>query len=358
MIVKSLTPYIKLIKMEAKTILITGGLGFIGGHFVHQYRQKYPEIKMLVVDKNTYAADRHRITPFEGQDNFVYVEADIADAKKVKLLFQQHEPALVINFAAESHVDNSINGPAPFLATNVTGTFNLLEAARQLWMEKPHQPKETFREARFYQISTDEVFGSLGEEGLFSEASNYAPNSPYSASKASADHWVRSYFHTYGLPTLISQCSNNYGPHQHQEKLIPTVIRTALSGRAIPIYGDGKNRRDWLYVKDHCKAIIRVLEKADPGESFTIGGGAERDNLTICKVILAVLDGIKPKEDGSSYQEQIRFVEDRPGHDFRYAIDATKIKERLGWEPQHSFEAALQKTVVYYLEKYSKDKEA
>ena len=234
-------------------------------------------------------------------------------------------------------------------------TFNLLEAARQLWLAQPHELKEEFCASRFYQISTDEVFGSLGQEGLFSEKSNYAPNSPYSASKASADHWVRSYFHTYGLPTLISQCSNNYGPYQHQEKLIPTVIRTALKGQEIPIYGDGKNRRDWLYVEDHCTAIMSVLEKATPGESFTIGGGAERDNLTICKTTLSFLDGIKPKEDGSSYQEQIRFVEDRPGHDFRYAIDARKIKSQLGWEPQNTFEAALQKTVVYYLNKFNEE---
>ena len=339
--------------MEAKTILITGGLGFIGGHFVHHYRQHHPEVKIVVVDKNTYAADRSRMLPFKGKENFVFIEADIADGEKMHSLFQQYRPSVVVNFAAESHVDNSISGPAPFLATNVTGTFNLLEAARQLWLEKPHELKEEFYQARFYQISTDEVFGSLGQEGLFSEASNYAPNSPYSASKASADHWVRSYFHTYGLPTLISQCSNNYGPYQHEEKLIPTVIRTALMGEIIPLYGDGKNIRDWLYVEDHCIAIMKVLEKATPGESYTIGGGAERDNLTICKTILSILDGIKPKEDGSSYQEQIRFVEDRPGHDFRYAIDARKIKSQLGWEPQNTFEVALQKTVVYYLEKYS-----
>ena len=339
--------------MEAKTILITGGLGFIGGHFVHHYRQHYPGVKIVVVDKNTYAADRSRITHFERQENFAFIEADIAVGEKMHSLFQQYRPTVVVNFAAESHVDNSISGPAPFLATNVTGTFNLLEAARELWLEKPHKLKEGFYDARFYQISTDEVFGSLGQEGLFSETSNYAPNSPYSASKASADHWVRSYFHTYGLPTLISQCSNNYGPHQHEEKLIPTVIRTALKGEIIPLYGDGKNRRDWLYVEDHCTAIMRVLEKATPGESYTIGGGAERDNLTICKTILSFLDGIKPKKDGSSYQEQIRFVEDRPGHDFRYAIDARKIKSQLGWEPQNTFEEALQKTVVYYLEKYS-----
>ena len=339
--------------MEAKTILITGGLGFIGGHFVHHYRQHYPGVKIVVVDKNTYAADRSRITHFERQENFAFIEADIAVGEKMHSLFQQYRPTVVVNFAAESHVDNSISGPAPFLATNVTGTFNLLEAARELWLEKPHKLKEGFYDARFYQISTDEVFGSLGQKGHFSEASNYAPNSPYSASKASADHWVRSYFHTYGLPTLISQCSNNYGSHQHEEKLIPTVIRTALKGEIIPLYGDGKNRRDWLYVEDHCTAIMRVLEKATPGESYTIGGGAERDNLTICKTILSFLDGIKPKKDGSSYQEQIRFVEDRPGHDFRYAIDARKIKSQLGWEPQNTFEEALQKTVVYYLEKYS-----
>ena len=339
--------------MEAKTILITGGLGFIGGHFVHHYRQHYPGVKIVVVDKNTYAADRSRITHFERQENFAFIEADIAVGEKMHSLFQQYRPTVVVNFAAESHVDNSISGPAPFLATNVTGTFNLLEAARELWLEKPHKLKEGFYDARFYQISTDEVFGSLGQEGLFSEASNYAPNSPYSASKASADHWVRSYFHTYGLPTLISQCSNNYGPHQDEEKLIPTVIRTALKGEIIPLYGDGKNRRDWLYVEDHCTAITRVLEKATPGESYTIGGGAERDNHTICKTILSFLDGIKPKKDGSSYQEQIRFVEDRPGHDFRYAIDARKIKSQLGWEPQNTFEEALQKTIVYYLEKYS-----
>ena len=341
--------------MAPKTILITGGLGFIGGHFVHQYRQHCPGVKTVVVDKNTYAADRSRITLFEGQDNFVFIEEDIAVAEKMHAIFQQYKPTTVINFAAESHVDNSISGPAPFLATNVTGTFNLLEAARQLWLERPHELKKEFCDARFYQISTDEVFGSLGQEGLFSEKSNYAPNSPYSASKASADHWVRSYFHTYGLPTLISQCSNNYGPYQHQEKLIPTVIRAALKGQEIPIYGDGKNRRDWLYVEDHCTAIMSVLEKATPGESFAIGGGAERDNLTICKTILSFLDSKKPKEDGSSYQEQIRFVEDRPGHDFRYAIDARKIKSQLGWEPQNTFEDALQKTVVYYLKKYNKE---
>jgi len=343
--------------MDAKIILITGGLGFIGGHFVHQFRQHSPRVKIVVVDKNTYAADRNRITSIEEQENFSFIEADIADAKKMNDLFQRYQPTFVVNFAAESHVDNSISGPAPFLTTNVTGTFNLLEAARHLWMEKPHQIKEVFHKARFYQVSTDEVFGSLGEEGFFSETSNYAPNSPYSASKASADHWVRSYFHTYGLPTLISQCSNKNGPYQHQEKLIPTVIRTALSGHGIPIYGKGDNRRDWLYVEDHCNAILLLLENAKPGESFTIGGGVERDNLNLCKEILAILDGIKPKQDGSSYQDQIRFVEDRPGHDFRYAINATKIKATLGWEPQHTFDQALHKTVVYYLKKYSAKKE-
>ena len=339
--------------MKHKTILITGGLGFIGGHFVYQYRQRYPEVRMVIIDKITYAADLERIAPFRTSDNFIFVEEDIAKADKVEQLFQDYQPELVLNFAAESHVDNSIEGPAPFLATNVIGTFNLLEAARKLWMLAPHKSKEAFQRARFYQISTDEVFGSLGEEGSFSEQSNYAPNSPYSASKAAADHWVRSYFHTYGLPSLITQCSNNYGPNQHDEKLIPTVIRTALNGLPIPIYGHGKHTRDWLYVEDHCDAILSVLEKAAPGESFTIGGNTEKENLAICKTILSILDQLKPKQDQSSYHDQITFVADRPGHDFRYAVDATKIKTSLGWAPKHSFDVALEKTVVYYLSKYS-----
>ncbi|MGB1449243.1 MAG: dTDP-glucose 4,6-dehydratase [Flavobacteriaceae bacterium] len=339
--------------MKNKTILITGGLGFIGGHFVQRYRQDYPDIKMVVVDKNTYAAEINRITPFLQDENFIYLEDDVANSSKMHAVFQDHQPDVVLHFAAESHVDNSIAGPEAFLTTNVKGTFTLLEAARRLWLDAPHQLKPAFEQARFYHISTDEVFGSLGEKGAFNEQSNYAPNSPYSASKAAADHWVRSYYHTYGLPTLLSQCSNNYGPYQHSEKLIPTVIRTALQGRPIPLYGDGKNRRDWLYVEDHCDAILTVLQQAEPGESYTIGGGEERDNLSLCKNILSLLDQLQPKKDKSSYLQQISFVQDRPGHDFRYAIDASKIKTTLGWAPQHSFETALQKTVVYYLKKFN-----
>ena len=330
--------------MESKTILITGGLGFIGGHFVHQYRQKHPEIKMLVVDKNTYAADRNRIAPFEGQDNFVFVEADISDAKKMKALFQQYEPTLVINFAAESHVDNSISGPAPFLTTNVTGTFNLLEAARGLWLEKPHQLRKEFNEARFYQISTDEVFGSLDEEGLFSEKSNYAPNSPYSASKASADHWVRSYFHTYGLPVVTTNCSNNFGPYQHQEKLIPTIIRKAIQEEPIPIYGTGKNVRDWLFVYDHCTAIQTVFEKGTLGEVYCVGGDSEKTNLDLCAAVIQILNKTQPRSNGESYATLITHVTDRLGHDFRYALDGSKV-EALGYRPMWPLKAGLKETV-------------
>jgi len=234
----------------------------------------------------------------------------------------------------------------------VEGTFYLLEAARRTWMQSPHELKTAFKNARFYHISTDEVFGSLGKEGRFNEQSNYAPNSPYSASKAAADHWVRSYFHTYGLPTLLSHCSNNYGPYQHSEKLIPTIIRTALNGEPIPLYGDGQNVRDWLYVEDHCIAIERILAEGTPGQVFCIGGNAELANLEICRAIVQQLDKLHPKENGASYSEQISFVKDRLGHDYRYAISATKIKNELGWEPKHSFEDGLKKTIVHYLAKY------
>jgi dTDP-glucose 4,6-dehydratase len=338
--------------MKNNNLLVTGALGFIGAHFVHYYRAKHPSAKLIILDKNTYAADYGRLKGFIDTDKIVYVEGDISNEETVRKVFDSFRPMRVVNFAAESHVDNSIEGPGIFLETNVNGTFILLEAARKLWMAAPHQVKAEYEEARFYQISTDEVFGSLGDQGKFSESSNYAPNSPYSASKASADHWVRSYFHTFGLPTLLTQCSNNFGPHQHSEKLIPTVIRTALKGESVPIYGTGKNIRDWLYVEDHCSAIELVLNKATPGETYTIGGNAERNNLSICETILTQLDILNPKPDGKSYKEQISFVADRPGHDFRYAIDASKIANELGWTPQHSFEEGLEKTVSFYLKKY------
>ena len=338
--------------MESNRVLITGGLGFIGAHFVHHMRKLQPESHLVVLDKNTYAADISRIQSLINTQNFTYVEGDIANQAVVNSVFEKHQPQQVIHFAAESHVDNSIAGPKLFLTTNVEGTFNLLEAARKTWLKEAHKLNEGFKKARFYHISTDEVFGSLGKEGSFNENTNYAPNSPYSASKAAADHWVRSYFHTYGLPILSSHCSNNYGPHQNDEKLIPTIIRTALTGQPIPIYGNGLNVRDWLYVEDHCTAIAKVLTHGIPGDVFCIGGNAERTNLEICTYILEQLDKLHPKVDGASYAEQIRFVEDRLGHDFRYAIDATKIKKELGWEPQHSFDAGLKKTIQHYLLKY------
>lgn len=338
--------------MEDDHVLVTGALGFIGAHFVHYFTVKHPAAKVIILDKNTYAADYDRIKSLIQENKVVYVEGDIANEQTVTQIFEKYGPKYVVNFAAESHVDNSIEGPGIFLETNVKGTFTLLEAARKQWMQAPQQLKPSYSEARFYQISTDEVFGSLGNSGKFSETSNYAPNSPYSASKAAADHWVRSYFHTYGLPTLITHCSNNFGPHQHDEKLIPTVIRTALKGAPIPIYGTGKNIRDWLYVEDHCSAIEQVLTKAIPGETYTIGGNAERNNLTICEAILAQLDRLSPKTNGKSYKEQITFVTDRLGHDFRYAIDARKIENELGWTPQHRFEEGLEKTVLFYFEKY------
>jgi len=338
--------------MENNRVLITGGLGFIGAHFVHYYRQTHPKTDIIVFDKNTYAADIDRIADLINTDHFTYIEGDISDQATLNGVFEEYQPTQLIHFAAESHVDNSIAGPQLFLKTNVEGTFYLLEAARRTWMQSPHELKTAFKNARFYHISTDEVFGSLGKEGRFNEQSNYAPNSPYSASKAAADHWVRSYFHTYGLPTLLSHCSNNYGPHQHNEKLIPTIIRTALNGEPIPLYGDGQNVRDWLYVEDHCIAIERILAEGTPGQVFCIGGKAELANLEICRAIVQQLDKLHPKENGASYSEQISFVKDRLGHDYRYAISATKIKNELGWEPKHSFEEGLKKTIVHYLAKY------
>ena len=259
----------------------------------------------------------------------------------------------MINFAAESHVDNSILNPAAFVETNISGTFNLLQNAYQLWMNSPFSLKEEFKNARFLHVSTDEVYGTLGKEGLFTEKTPYAPNSPYSASKASSDFLVRSYFHTYGLPVVTTNCSNNYGPHQHDEKLIPTIIRTALSEKPIPIYGDGKNVRDWLYVSDHCKGINLVLKKGKLGETYNIGGRNERENIYIAQRICEILDKKQPLPNGKSYRDLITYVTDRPGHDKRYAIDATKIESELGWKADENFESGIEKTIEWYLQKYS-----
>jgi len=341
-------------KMKDKTeyILVTGGAGFIGSNYVNHY-VKADSAHIINLDNLTYAGNLENVEVAESP-NYTFVQGDICDKLLIKDLFEKYRFKKVINFAAESHVDNSILNPAAFVETNISGTFNLLQNAYQLWMEGPFNLKEEFSEARFLHISTDEVYGSLGEEGLFTEETPYAPNSPYSASKAASDFLVRSYFHTYGLPVLTTNCSNNYGPHQHDEKLIPTIIRTALKEQPIPIYGDGKNVRDWLYVTDHCKGIHLVLEKGTLGETYNIGGRNERKNIYIAQKISELLDELQPRKNGSSYTELITYVKDRPGHDKRYAIDASKLENNLGWKAEENFESGIEKTIKWYLKKYSK----
>jgi len=337
--------------MYTKTILITGGAGFIGSNFVHFLLETNKNFKIIILDKLTYAADlKYLKKPLE-HDHIQLCEGDICDVELVQKLFQDNNIQQVYHFAAESHVDNSITNPDAFIKTNINGTFNLLHRAYSTWMTAPHKYKDEFKEARFLHVSTDEVYGTLGETGLFTENTPYAPNSPYSASKASSDFIVRSYFHTFGLNVVTTNCSNNYGPHQHDEKLIPTVIRKAIKGENIPIYGDGKNIRDWLFVKDHCKGIKLAMEKGQSGETYNIGGKNERQNLQICHVICDILDEKKPKASGS-YKDQITFVSDRPGHDFRYAIDASKIEKDLSWKASENFESGIFKTIDWYLEKW------
>lgn len=336
--------------MAHKTILVTGGLGFIGSNFIPFFLDKNSSCKIVNLDKVTYAANPSNVKDVESNNNYIFVEGDICDRALVESLFEQYNFDGVIHFAAESHVDNSIKSPDEFIKTNVFGTFNLLDVAKSFWMNGPHQPKPGFENKRFLHVSTDEVYGTLGETGLFTETTPYAPNSPYSASKASSDFIVRSYFHTFGINVVTTNCSNNYGPKQHDEKLIPTIIRKALSNQTIPIYGDGKNIRDWLYVLDHCKGIDMVFHQGKSGETYNIGGKNERDNLYIAKHICALLDKIKPKH--VKYESQINFVKDRPGHDFRYAIDASKIEGELGWSADENFETGIDKTVHWYLNKY------
>ena len=333
-----------------KAILITGGAGFIGANFIPYFLEKNKEYQVVNLDLLTYAGDISNLFEVENNTRYTFVEGDICDRDLVEKLFKQYSFNGVIHFAAESHVDNSIKNPDAFVRTNVFGTFNLLDIAKNYWMESPNNYKKGFETARFHHISTDEVYGTLGETGLFTEQTSYAPNSPYSASKASSDFMVRSYFHTYGMNVVTTNCSNNYGPKQHDEKLIPTIIRKAISGEKIPIYGDGKNIRDWLYVLDHCKGIETVYKKGKTGETYNIGGKNERNNLYIVDLICGVLDTIKPRE--KSYKEQISFVKDRPGHDFRYAIDASKIENELGWSADENFETGIQKTIEWYLKKY------
>lgn len=330
-----------------KTILVTGGAGFIGANYVSYLLDLDKTYRVLVLDKLTYAGNKKNLKEVWSNPNFSFVEGDIADADLLKTLFDQYVINDVIHFAAESHVDNSITGPEAFIHSNIIGTFRLLEQCRASWMKSLNKLKEEYKNARFLHVSTDEVYGALGAEGLFTEKTAYAPNSPYSASKASSDFLVRSYFHTYGLPVVTTNCSNNYGPCQHKEKLIPTIIRKALAGEAIPIYGTGKNVRDWLYVNDHCHGIYMAWTNGRLGETYNIGGENEKTNLEIAALLCGILDEKMPTKE--SYAKQISFVEDRLGHDFRYAIDATKISEELGWKAEENFASGIVKTVDWYL---------
>ena len=334
-----------------KSILITGGAGFIGANLVEYLVEKYPEYKIVVLDLLTYAGDLNNLKSVKNAPNYSFIKGDICNRMLVEQIFEENNIKGVIHLAAESHVDNSIENPNIFIETNVKGTFNLIDIAYKYWMHKPFVFKKGYENSKFLHVSTDEVYGTLGETGLFTEKTPYAPNSPYSASKASSDLIVRSYFHTYGMNTVITNCSNNYGPKQHNEKLIPTVIRKALLGEKIPIYGDGKNIRDWLYVKDHCVGLTMVFHQGKNGETYNIGGKNECNNNYISSRICELLDELIPKEKGS-YKNQIAFVEDRAGHDYRYAIDASKIENELGWQAEENFESGIVKTVTWYLEKY------
>ena len=336
-----------------KNILVTGGAGFIGANFVPYFIENNPEYHLVNLDLLTYAGNLENVSEVENHPRYTFVQGDICDRNFVEELFQKYQFHDVIHFAAESHVDNSISGPEAFIKTNVLGTFNLLDAARKLWMLAPNQYNVGFENSRFHHVSTDEVYGTLGETGLFEETTPYAPNSPYSASKAGSDMIVRSYFHTYGMNVVTTNCSNNYGPKQHDEKLIPTIIRKAIKGENIPIYGDGKNVRDWLYVLDHCKGIELAFKTGKSGETYNIGGRNERNNLYIVDAVCSILNELQPKSEGK-YQDQITFVKDRPGHDLRYAIDASKIENELGWKADENFESGILKTVRWYLEKFKK----
>lgn len=329
------------------TILVTGSAGFIGSSFARQRLAASDEI-IVSLDALTYAGHLSTLLPVMDNPSHVFVHGDIGDTALVAKLLAEHKPRAIVNFAAESHVDRSILGPEAFIQTNVLGTFRLLEAAREYWNNLDGEAKGAFR---FLHVSTDEVYGTLGEEDApFSETNRYEPNSPYSASKAASDHLVRAWHHTYGLPVVTTHCSNNYGPYHFPEKLIPLVIMNALAGKPLPIYGDGQQVRDWLFVEDHTRAIYEVLEAGRLGETYNIGGWNEKANLDVVHVICSILDDLQPKADSTSYAEQITFVKDRPGHDRRYAIDARKIEAEFGWKPQETFETGIRKTVQWYLD--------
>ena len=327
-------------------ILITGGAGFIGANFVLDWLAGSQE-PLANLDKLTYAGNPETLASLQGDARHTFVQGDIGDSALLTRLLTEHQPRAVVNFAAESHVDRSIHGPGDFIQTNIVGTFNLLEAVRGYWNGLPSDAKAAFR---FLHVSTDEVYGSLGPgDAAFTEVHRYEPNSPYSASKAASDHLVRAWHHTYGLPVVTTNCSNNYGPYHFPEKLIPLMIVNALAGKPLPIYGDGMQVRDWLYVKDHCSAIRRVLEAGRVGEVYNVGGWNEKPNIKIVHTVCALLDELRPKADGISYQTQITYVKDRPGHDRRYAIDARKLEQELGWKPAETFESGIRKTVQWYL---------
>jgi dTDP-glucose 4,6-dehydratase len=327
-------------------LFVTGGAGFIGSNFVLDWLAQSDEL-VINLDKLTYAGNLENLASLEADSRHVFVKGDIGDSALVAELLASYQPRAVINFAAESHVDRSIHGPEDFIQTNIVGTFHLLEAVRAYWGSLPGEARSGFR---FLHVSTDEVYGSLGkDDAAFTEAHAYAPNSPYSASKAASDHLVRSYHHTYGLPVLTTNCSNNYGPYHFPEKLIPLMIVNALAGKPLPVYGDGQQIRDWLYVKDHCSAIREVLARGRVGEVYNVGGWNEKPNLDIVHALCQLLDELRPKADGGSYQSQIAYVKDRPGHDRRYAIDARKLESELGWKPAETFETGIRKTVAWYL---------
>ncbi|WP_338431695.1 dTDP-glucose 4,6-dehydratase [Synechococcus elongatus] len=325
-------------------ILITGGAGFIGSALIRHLLTTRSKVQIVNLDKLSYASDLTSLQPFEDSDRYVFEQVDLLNEAALQRIFQDYQPTAVMHLAAESHVDRSIDSPRPFIESNIIGTFNLLEAARRYWQQLPESEQQAFR---FHHISTDEVYGSLEETGLFTEETRYDPRSPYSASKASSDHLVRAWHHTYGLPVLVTNCSNNYGPWQFPEKLIPVIILNAIAGNPLPIYGDGGNIRDWLYVEDHARALEQVLLNGQVGATYNIGGFNERTNLQVVETLCDLLDELKPRSQ--SYRQQMEFVRDRPGHDRRYAIDASRIEKELGWQPQESFESGLRKTVSWYL---------
>ena len=329
-------------------IVVTGGAGFIGSNFILKWLENSKE-NILNIDNLSYAANLRNLEVIESDPRYSFIKTDIQNQNEITEIIKELKPRAILNFAAESHVDRSIEGPESFINTNILGTYSLLEASLNYWNELDESDKKIFR---FFHISTDEVFGSLNlDEKKSTENSSYKPNSPYSASKAASDHLVRAWHHTFKLPTLVSNCTNNYGPHQHEEKLIPLVITKALKNENLPIYGDGKNIRDWLYVEDHCEAIMKILESGKPGETYNIGGNCEKSNLEVVDEICKILDFKNPKQNGSSYSEQIKFVKDRPGHDFRYSLDIAKIEKNLNWKPKESFASGLAKTVQWYLDR-------